>query len=104
MLVSHEKKNWGRVIFISSESGQHIPAEMIPYGMTKTASMVRAAPTSAWRMARVASTSTITPWSVSIGISKEGMALVRPRPLGRRVGPRDELRRHRGCRAESGIV
>lgn len=31
------KKNWGRVIFISSESGQHIPAEMIPYGMTKTA-------------------------------------------------------------------
>jgi hypothetical protein len=38
------------------------------------------------------------------GISKEGMALVRPRPLGRRVGPRDELRRHRGRRAESGIV
>src|SRR3984893_9629041 len=31
------KKNWGRVIFISSESGQHIPAEMIHYGMTKTA-------------------------------------------------------------------
>jgi NAD(P)-dependent dehydrogenase (short-subunit alcohol dehydrogenase family) len=31
------KKNWGRVILISSESGQHIPAEMIPYGMTKTA-------------------------------------------------------------------
>jgi hypothetical protein len=27
------KKNGGRVIFISSESGQHIPAEMIPYGM-----------------------------------------------------------------------
>jgi NAD(P)-dependent dehydrogenase (short-subunit alcohol dehydrogenase family) len=31
------KKNWGRVIFISSESGQHIPAERIHYGMTKTA-------------------------------------------------------------------
>jgi NAD(P)-dependent dehydrogenase (short-subunit alcohol dehydrogenase family) len=31
------KKNWGRVIFISSESGQNIPAEMIHYGMTKTA-------------------------------------------------------------------
>jgi short-subunit dehydrogenase len=28
------KKNWGRVIFISSEPGQHIPAETIPYGMT----------------------------------------------------------------------
>src|SRR6202051_2242579 len=31
------KTNWGRIIFISSESGQHIPAEMIHYGMTKTA-------------------------------------------------------------------
>lgn len=28
--------------------------------------IVRAAPTSAWRIARVASTSTITPWSVSM--------------------------------------
>jgi NAD(P)-dependent dehydrogenase (short-subunit alcohol dehydrogenase family) len=31
------KKNWGRVIFISSESAQQIPTEMIHYGMTKTA-------------------------------------------------------------------
>ena len=31
------RKNWGRIIFISSESAQHIPAEMIHYGMTKTA-------------------------------------------------------------------
>jgi NAD(P)-dependent dehydrogenase (short-subunit alcohol dehydrogenase family) len=31
------QKNWGRIIFISSESAQHIPAEMIHYGMTKTA-------------------------------------------------------------------
>jgi NAD(P)-dependent dehydrogenase (short-subunit alcohol dehydrogenase family) len=31
------KKNWGRVIFISSESAQQIPVEMVHYGMTKTA-------------------------------------------------------------------
>lgn len=31
------KRNWGRIIFISSESGQHIPVEMIHYGMSKTA-------------------------------------------------------------------
>ena len=31
------RKNWGRVIFIASESAQQIPAEMIHYGMTKTA-------------------------------------------------------------------
>lgn len=30
-------KNWGRIIFISSESGVNIPAEMIHYGMSKTA-------------------------------------------------------------------
>ena len=30
-------KNWGRVIFISSESAVQIPAEMIHYGVTKTA-------------------------------------------------------------------
>jgi len=30
------EKKWGRIIFISSESAQHIPAEMIHYGMTKT--------------------------------------------------------------------
>ena len=29
-------KNWGRIIFISSESGVNIPVEMIHYGVTKT--------------------------------------------------------------------
>src|SRR6266851_3459194 len=33
------RKNWGRVIFISSESAQQIPAEMVHYGMTKTAQL-----------------------------------------------------------------
>jgi NAD(P)-dependent dehydrogenase (short-subunit alcohol dehydrogenase family) len=30
-------RDWGRIIFISSESGIQIPAEMIHYGMTKAA-------------------------------------------------------------------
>jgi len=30
-------RNWGRIVFISSESGLQIPAEMVHYGMTKTA-------------------------------------------------------------------
>lgn len=30
-------RNWGRIIFISSESGYQIPPEMIHYGMTKAA-------------------------------------------------------------------
>lgn len=32
-------KNWGRIIFISSESAINIPEEMIHYGMTKTAQL-----------------------------------------------------------------
>jgi NAD(P)-dependent dehydrogenase (short-subunit alcohol dehydrogenase family) len=34
-----KRKNWGRIVFISSESGLQIPAEMIHYGMTKTAQL-----------------------------------------------------------------
>jgi NAD(P)-dependent dehydrogenase (short-subunit alcohol dehydrogenase family) len=33
------KKNWGRIIFISSESALNPPIEMIHYGMTKTAQL-----------------------------------------------------------------
>jgi NAD(P)-dependent dehydrogenase (short-subunit alcohol dehydrogenase family) len=33
------KRNWGRIIFISSESAVNIPTEMIHYGMTKTAQL-----------------------------------------------------------------
>jgi len=37
VLPAMRKANWGRIIFISSESGVHIPAEMVHYGMTKAA-------------------------------------------------------------------
>jgi NAD(P)-dependent dehydrogenase (short-subunit alcohol dehydrogenase family) len=36
-LPSMRMRKWGRIIFISSESALHIPAEMIHYGMTKAA-------------------------------------------------------------------
>jgi NAD(P)-dependent dehydrogenase (short-subunit alcohol dehydrogenase family) len=31
------ENNWGRILFISSESAVQIPADMVHYGMTKTA-------------------------------------------------------------------
>jgi len=31
------ERGWGRIIFVSSESGLNIPTEMVHYGMTKTA-------------------------------------------------------------------
>lgn len=34
-----KEKNWGRIVFISSESGINTPIEMIHYGMTKTAQL-----------------------------------------------------------------
>jgi NAD(P)-dependent dehydrogenase (short-subunit alcohol dehydrogenase family) len=36
-LPGMEKANWGRVVFIASESGFNIPVEMIHYGVSKTA-------------------------------------------------------------------
>lgn len=39
VLPGMKAANWGRIIFISSESGVQIPAEMIHYGVTKTAQL-----------------------------------------------------------------
>jgi NAD(P)-dependent dehydrogenase (short-subunit alcohol dehydrogenase family) len=36
-LPGMRQRNWGRIVFISSESGVQIPTEMIHYGVTKTA-------------------------------------------------------------------
>jgi NAD(P)-dependent dehydrogenase (short-subunit alcohol dehydrogenase family) len=41
-LPSMKKRNWGRIVFISSESGIQIPAEMIHYGVSKTAQIALA--------------------------------------------------------------
>jgi NAD(P)-dependent dehydrogenase (short-subunit alcohol dehydrogenase family) len=38
-LPAMKERNWGRIVFVSSESALQIPAEMIHYGMTKTAQL-----------------------------------------------------------------
>ncbi len=38
-LPALKERNWGRIVFISSESALQIPAEMIHYGTTKTAQL-----------------------------------------------------------------
>lgn len=38
-LPGMRQRNWGRIVFISSESAIQIPVEMIHYGMTKTAQL-----------------------------------------------------------------
>src|ERR1700722_15688536 len=38
-LPGMKQKNWGRIVFISSESGVNTPVEMIHYGVTKTAQL-----------------------------------------------------------------
>jgi len=42
VLPAMRRANWGRIIFISSESGMHIPPEMVHYGMTKAAQIATA--------------------------------------------------------------
>ena len=39
-LPGMKERNWGRIVFVSSESAINTPAEMIHYGMTKTAQLV----------------------------------------------------------------
>src|SRR5229473_4478030 len=41
-LPQMKDRNWGRIVFISSESAANIPAEMIHYGVTKTAQVALA--------------------------------------------------------------
>ena len=41
-LAHMRARNWGRIVFVSSESGLHIPPEMIHYGVTKTAQIALA--------------------------------------------------------------
>ena len=38
-LTAMKRANWGRIVFVSSESAVQIPTEMIHYGMTKTAQL-----------------------------------------------------------------
>lgn len=38
-LPAMKQRNWGRIVFVSSESGANIPAEMVHYGMSKTAQL-----------------------------------------------------------------
>lgn len=37
VLTAMRERGWGRIVFISSESGINVPADMIHYGMTKAA-------------------------------------------------------------------
>lgn len=38
-LPAMRQRNWGRIVFVSSESGANIPAEMVHYGMSKSAQL-----------------------------------------------------------------
>lgn len=38
-LAHMRARDWGRIVFVSSESGLNIPVEMIHYGVTKTAQL-----------------------------------------------------------------
>jgi NAD(P)-dependent dehydrogenase (short-subunit alcohol dehydrogenase family) len=43
------ERNWGRIIFLSSESGLNIPDDMLHYGFAKTAVCRRRAGSQSWR-------------------------------------------------------
>ena len=90
------KRNWGRIVFLSSESGLNIPADMIHYGFTKTAvlSISRG-------LAKRASGSQVTVDAVLPGPTftegVEAMLMEMVRATGRTIGEvgEDFVRTHR---------
>ncbi len=64
-----KKQGWGRILFISSESGVNIPSNMIHYGVTKTMQIALAR-----GLAETTSTTAVTVNSVVVGpTSTEGV-------------------------------
>ena len=104
LLEKMKQKNWGRIVFISSESGVQIPAEMIHYGMTKTAQRSRPHETCpAHRRDRecsAAATYLFRAWSEFVAgcrgkpfieFEKEFFASVRPSSLLKRFASTEEV-------------
>ena len=79
-LAGMKRQNWGRIIFISSESAVQIPTEMIHYGMTKTAQLAVSR-----GLAEITAGTGVTVNSVLAGptSSKEPASLSPERPLRR---------------------
>jgi NAD(P)-dependent dehydrogenase (short-subunit alcohol dehydrogenase family) len=90
-------RNWGRIVFISSESGLNIPPDMIHYGMTKTAQL-----SIARGLAKLAAGTGVTVNSVLPGPTlSEGVRTMLKEPLARSGKSIEELgaefvRTHRG--------
>jgi NAD(P)-dependent dehydrogenase (short-subunit alcohol dehydrogenase family) len=70
-LPGMKQRNWGRIVFISSESAVQIPAEMIHYGMTKTAQLAIARGLAETTMGTKVTVNTVLPGpTASEGVSK----------------------------------
>jgi NAD(P)-dependent dehydrogenase (short-subunit alcohol dehydrogenase family) len=80
-------KNWGRIIFVSSESGLNIPVEMVHYGMTKSAQLAVAR-----GIAESVAGTAITVNSVLPGPTRsEGLATLMTQAAARRGVSEEEL-------------
>jgi NAD(P)-dependent dehydrogenase (short-subunit alcohol dehydrogenase family) len=77
------KRGWGRVLFISSESGLQIPAEMIHYGVTKTAQLALSRGLAESVAGSGVTVNAVLPgptWSEGVGAFVEGLARARGIP------------------------
>jgi NAD(P)-dependent dehydrogenase (short-subunit alcohol dehydrogenase family) len=80
-----KQKNWGRIVFISSESALQIPAEMIHYGMTKTAQLAISRGLAETTAGTAVTVNAVLPGPTdSEGVGKFVSRLASERGLGRR--------------------
>lgn len=96
------KRNWGRVIFVSSESALNIPEEMVHYGMSKTAQLaVARGAAETCRGTRVTVNSVLPgpTWSDGVGTfveelgmtEKEFFTKARPSSIAQRFAKTEEI-------------
>src|SRR5258708_4843515 len=83
------KKNWGRVIFISSESGVQIPAEMVHYGVTGNS--ILAGPTESEGVVGFVEAMAKQQKKSQSEVEKEFFEHVRPSSLLKRFATVDEI-------------
>jgi NAD(P)-dependent dehydrogenase (short-subunit alcohol dehydrogenase family) len=96
VLPGMRQRDWGRIVFISSESALNIPVEMIHYGMTKTAQLA----VSRGLAESVAGTGVTVNAVLPGPLGGRGGFLRQARPRARRVAGRDGEAVHRPAPAD----
>ena len=97
------EKDWGRVVFVSSESGIFVPKEMVHYGFSKSAQLVIARGAAELTKGTNVTVNSVLPGPTWVELTPTRLARARrgsaPRPTTWRRAPSPSAGRRRSCSA-----